>query len=57
MYFEYFSAIVQDVLPKISAQFESLKPYFTKIDRMEDLIVRVNSDLDVIGIFCEQTFP
>ena len=52
MYFEYFSAIVQDVLPKISAQFESLKPYFTKIDRMEDLIVRVNSDLDVIGIVC-----
>ena len=43
---------MQETLPKISAQFESLKPFFNKIDRMEDLIVRVNSDLDVIGIYC-----
>ena len=43
------SAIVKEALPKISAQFESLKPFFIKIDRMEDLIVRVNSDFDAIG--------
>ena len=45
-----FSTILQDVLPKISSQFESLKPHFTKIDRLEDLITRVNCDLEAVGI-------
>ena len=44
-----FSTILQDVLPKISSQFESLKPHFTKIDRLEDLITRVNCDLEAVG--------
>ena len=44
-----FSYILKDILPKITTQFESLKPSFTKIDRMEDLICRVNADFDVLG--------
>jgi len=43
-----FSYILKDILPKITTQFESLKPSFTKIDRMEDLICRVNADFDVL---------
>ena len=53
-----FSTILQDVLPKISSQFESLKPHFTKIDRLEDLITRVNCDLEAVGknIFYNERF-
>merc|ERR1712045_223658 len=40
--------ILKDILPKITTQFESLKPSFTKIDRMEDLICIVNADFDVL---------
>ena len=43
-----FSVILKDILPKIATQFDSLKPSFTKIDRMEELIVRINEDFDVI---------
>lgn len=39
---------MKDILPKITTQFESLKPSFTKIDRMEELIARINADFDVI---------
>ena len=39
---------MKDILPKIATQFESLKPSFTKIDRMEELIARINADFDVI---------
>merc|ERR1712045_96366 len=42
------NVILKDILPKIATQFESLKPSFTKIDRMEELIVRINEDFDVI---------
>ena len=45
---EFFSVILKDILPKITTQFESLKPSFTKIDRMEELIARINADFDVI---------
>ena len=44
----FFSVILKDILPKIATQFESLKPSFTKIDRMEELIARINADFDVI---------
>merc|ERR1712025_1555638 len=42
------NVILKDILPKIATQFESLKPSFTKIDRMEELIARINADFDVI---------
>ena len=44
-----FSSILADILPKITTQFESLKPSFQKIDRIEDLISRINSDFDILG--------
>ena len=37
------------MLPKVTTQFESLKPSFRKIDRMEDLVARMNADFDVLG--------
>ena len=37
------------MLPKVATQFESLKPSFRKIDRMEDLVARMNADFDVLG--------
>ena len=37
------------MLPKITAQYESLRPNFRKIDRMEDLVTRVSTDFDVLG--------
>merc|ERR1711976_435614 len=40
--------ILKDILPKITTQFESIKPSFTKIDRIEDLISRMNADFDVL---------
>merc|ERR1719436_1148158 len=42
------NAILLDVFPKISAQFEMLKPHFPKIDRLEDLMTRVNCDFEAI---------
>ena len=36
------------MLPKITTQFESLKPSFRKIDRMEDLLSRINADFDIL---------
>jgi len=36
------------MLPKITAQYESLRPNFRKIDRMEDLVTRVSADFDVL---------
>merc|ERR1712183_3349 len=42
------NTILRDVFPKISAQFDSLKPHFPKIDRLEDLMTRVNSDFEAI---------
>jgi len=42
------NSILADILPKITTQFESLKPSFQKIDRIEDLISRINSDFDIL---------
>ena len=44
-----FSEILKVMLPKITAQYESLRPNFRKIDRMEDLVTRVSADFDVLG--------
>merc|ERR1711983_759785 len=41
--------ILKVMLPKITAQYESLRPNFRKIDRMEDLVTRVSADFDVLG--------
>jgi len=40
--------ILKVMLPKITAQYESLRPNFRKIDRMEDLVTRVSADFDVL---------
>ena len=47
----FSTALLSSHLPAITAQFESLKPSFTRLDRLESLVARARRDMDSLGQF------